>query len=101
MLKKWLNLIFGLNGLKNIQTMQEWSQTKLDSLFNEIEAIELLNGILDEIEHQEQGKATLSVVKDQLKYVIAGYLHNGKLIGNVEVCQYGNFCFRRPKRRPF
>ena len=95
MLKKWLNLIFGLNGLKNIQTMQEWSQMKLDSLFNEIEAIELLNGILHEAEHQEQGKTTFSVVNDQLKYVISGYFHDGKLIGNVEVCRYGNFCFNQ------
>ena len=91
MLKKWLNLIFGCDGPKTIQTMQEWSQSRFDALFDENKTVELLEGIINDLENQPHGKTNMSVMKDGIKYGITGYFHEGKLVGNVEIIRYGKY----------
>ena len=68
MLKKWLNLIFGCDGPKTIQTMQEWSQSRFDALFDENKTVELLEGITNDLEHQPHGKTNMNVMKNGIKY---------------------------------
>ena len=93
MLKKWLNLIFGCDGPKIIQTMQEWSQSRFDTLFDEEKTVELLEGsITNDLEHQPNGKTNVNVMKDGIRHGITGYFHEGKLVGNVEIIRYGKLC---------
>ena len=59
------------DGPKNIQTMQEWSQSKFDLLFDENESIDLLHGIIKDVttpEHKQNGKVNLNKVKNDIRY---------------------------------
>ena len=98
MLGSWLQMIFGHNGDKVVQKMQEWAQTKLDSAFEQSQSVSFLEelkeswtfyGDLDS-QGQKQGKA--EIVWNEGKSVLQGYFHDNHLVGNIHIRHLGNFC---------
>lgn len=94
-LKKWLEMIFGGKGDQVVQKMQEWSQKKLNDLFDREKAVAFLpdnvdfDGQLDQ-EGRKQGKAILTWREDNHgKAVLEGFFHQDELVGNIHIKHLG------------
>ena len=95
-LKKWLEMIFGGKGDQVVQKMQEWSQKKLNDLFDKEKAVAFLpdnvdfDGQLDQ-KGRKQGKAILTWREDNHgKAVLEGFFHQDELVGNIHIKHLGN-----------
>jgi len=92
MLKSWLQMIFGKNGDKVVQKMQEWAQIKLDTAFDPDDSVKFLEqlprdswtfyGNLVDGMKQSKGKVTWCC-KNGLKHELIGYFHDNELVGNI------------------
>ena len=91
-------MIFGQNGDKVIQKMQEWAQAKLESAFDPKHSIKFLEQLpLDswkfygnEFEgmKQKKGQVIWSCEKGQ-KHELTGYFHDNELVGNIHIKHFG------------
>jgi len=92
MLKSWLQMIFGKNGDKVVQKMQEWAQIKLDTAFDPDDSVKFLEqlprdswtfyGNLVDGMKQSKGKVTWCS-KNGFKHELIGYFHDNELVGNI------------------
>jgi hypothetical protein len=98
MLKSWLQMIFGKNGDKVVQKMQEWAQIKLDTAFDPDDSVKFLEqlprdswtfyGNLVDGMKQSKGKVTWCC-KNGLKHELIGYFHDNELVGNIHTKHLG------------
>ena len=98
MLKSWLQMIFGKNGDKVVQKMQEWAQIKLDTAFDPDDSVKFLEqlprdswtfyGNLVDGMKQSKGKVTWCC-QNGLKHELIGYFHDNELVGNIHTKHLG------------
>ena len=87
-------MIFGPNGDQVVQKMQEWSQKKLDDLFDRGRASTFLTDNFDfhgKLENgKKQGKATLTWKEDKNgSAALEGFFHEDELVGNIHIRHFG------------